>query len=87
MPSSFDLLASSCKLLTPTHYFHSSHIAGMEETRVVYRVLVGKHKEKKPLVRPWNRWEDNIKMDLKEVGCGCVDWIDLVQDKDRWQHL
>jgi len=56
----------------------------MRESRCVYRVLVGKHKEKKPLVRPWHRWEDNIKMDLQKVQCGFVDWIDLVQDRDSW---
>ena len=48
-----------------------------------YRVLVGKSEEKKPLGRPRRRWEDNIKMDLQELGCGGVDWIDLAQDKDR----
>jgi len=42
---------------------------------------------KRPLGRPGHRWEDNIKMDLKEVGCGGKDWIDLAQDKDRWQSL
>jgi hypothetical protein len=55
--------------------------------RGVYRVLVGEHKEKKPLVRPWRRWEDNIKMDLQEVECGGVDCIDLVQDRDSWRTL
>jgi hypothetical protein len=39
---------------------------------------------KRPLGRPRRRWEDNIKMDLQEVGCGCMDWIELAQDKDRW---
>ena len=53
----------------------------------VYRVLVGKPKGKKPLGRPRRRWEDNIKMDLQEVGCGGMDWIDLVQDTDRWRAL
>jgi len=42
---------------------------------------------KRPLGRPRRRWEDNIKMDLQEVGCGCKDWIDLVQDRDRWRAL
>ena len=53
----------------------------------VYRVLVGKPEGKKPLGRPRRRWEDNIKMDLKEVGCGGMDWIDLYQDRDRWRAL
>jgi hypothetical protein len=57
----------------------------MEEGRVVYRVLVGKPEGKRPLRRPRHRWYDNIKMDLQEVGCGGLDWIDLAQDRDRWR--
>jgi hypothetical protein len=53
----------------------------------VYRVLVVKPEGKRPLGRPRNRWEDNINMDLQEVGCGDMDWIDLAQDKDRWRAL
>jgi hypothetical protein len=49
----------------------------------VYRVLVGKPEEKRPLGRPRGRWEDNIKIDLQELGCGDMDWIELVQDRDR----
>ena len=52
-----------------------------------YRVLVGKPEGKRPLGRPRRRWEDNIKMDLQEVGCGSVDWIELAQGKDRWRTL
>ena len=52
------------------------------ERRGVYRVLVGKPEGKKALGRPMHRWEDNIKMDLQEVGCGCMDWIDLAQYRD-----
>jgi len=48
---------------------------------------VGKTEIKRPLGRPRRRWEDNIKMYLQEVGCGGMDWIDLVQDRDRWQAL
>jgi len=51
----------------------------------VYRVLVGKPKGKRPLGIPRRRWEDTIKMDLQEVGCGVMDWIELVQDRDRWR--
>jgi hypothetical protein len=47
--------------------------------------LVGKPEGKGQLGRPRRRWEDNIKMDLQEVGCLSVDWIDLAQDRDRWQ--
>ena len=53
------------------------------ESRGVYRVLVGYPEGKRPLERPRHRWENNIKMDLKEVGCGGMDWIDLAQDRDR----
>jgi hypothetical protein len=59
----------------------------MGERRSIYRVLVGKPEGKRPLGRPRHRWEDNIEMDLQEVGCGCMDWIGLAQDGDRWQAL
>ena len=51
------------------------HVARMGEGRGVYRIMVGKPEGKRPLGRPWRRWEDNIKMDLQEVGCGGTDWI------------
>jgi hypothetical protein len=57
------------------------------EKRGVYRVLVGKPEGKRPLTRPRHRWEDNIKMDLQEMGCGSTDWIELAQDMDRWFAL
>jgi hypothetical protein len=53
----------------------------------VYRVLVGKPEEKRPLGRPRRRWEDNIRMDLQEVGCGGMYWIGLAQDRDRWRAI
>jgi len=53
----------------------------------VYRVLVGKPEGKRPLGRRRHRWEDNIKIDLQEVGCGGKDWIKLAQDRDRWWAL
>jgi hypothetical protein len=53
----------------------------------LYRVLVGKPEEKRPLRRPRHRWEDIIKMDHQEVGCGDMDWIELAQDRYRWQAL
>jgi hypothetical protein len=59
----------------------------MGEVRGVYRVLVGKPEGKRPLGRSRRRWEDNIRMDLQEVGCGCEDWIELAQDRDRWRAL
>jgi len=63
----------------------AGHVARMVERRSVYRVLVGKPEGKRPLGRPRRRWEDNIKMNLQEVGCGGVDWIELTQDRDRWR--
>jgi len=63
----------------------AGHVAGMGERRGVYRALVGKPEGKRPLGRP--RWEDNIKMDLQEVGCGDIDWIELAEDRDRWRAL
>ena len=53
----------------------------------MYRVLVGKPEGRRPLGRLRRRWEDNIRMDLGEVGCGCVDWMELAQDRDRWRAL
>jgi hypothetical protein len=57
------------------------------ERRGVYRTLVGKGEGKRPLGRPRLRWEDNIKMKLQEVGFGGLDWIDLVQNRNRWRAL
>ena len=57
------------------------------EGRGVYRFLEGKPEGKTPLGRPRRRWEDNIKMDLQEVGCWVVDWIELAQDRERWRAL
>jgi hypothetical protein len=63
------------------------HVAHMGERRGVYRVLVWKPEGKRPLGRPRHSWEDNIKLDLQEVGCGGMDWIALAQDRDRWRAL
>jgi len=60
---------------------------GGGERRGMYRVLVGKSEGKKPLWRTRRRWEGNIEMDLQEVGCGDMDWIELAQDRYRWQTL
>ena len=60
-------------------------VAHMEESRNAYRVLVGKPKGKRPLGRPRRRWEDNIKMDLREVGSDSGEWIDLAEDRDQWR--
>ena len=65
----------------------AGHIARMEDGRGVCKVLVGKPERKRPLGRPRRRWENNIKMDLEEVGRGCGDWVELAQDRDRWRAL
>jgi hypothetical protein len=59
----------------------------MGEERKVYKVLVGKPEGKRPLVRPRRRWEDGIRMDLREIDLGGVDWIRLFQDRDRWRAV
>jgi len=65
----------------------TGHEARMGERRSVYRALVRKPDGKSPLGRPRCRWEDNIKMDIQEVGCGGMDWIELAQDRDSWRAL
>ena len=62
----------------------AGHVARMGKSIGVYRVLVGKPEGKRPLGRPRHRWENNIKMDLQEVDCEGMDWIDVAQDRDRW---
>jgi hypothetical protein len=65
----------------------TGHVARIGKERGVHRVLVGKPEEKRLLRRPRLRWEDNIKMDLQEVGGGRGDWMELAQDRDRWRAL
>ena len=65
----------------------AGHVARMGEGSGVYRVLLGKPEGRRSLGRPRRRWVDNIRMDLQEVGCGCLDWIGLAQDRDRWRTL
>jgi hypothetical protein len=62
-------------------------VARMGDRRGVHRVLVGKPEGKRPLGRPRRRWEDNIKMDLQEVGGGCGHWMELAQDRPKWWAL
>jgi hypothetical protein len=59
----------------------------MGENRNAYMILVGKPEENRPLGRPRRRWEDNIRMDLREKGWGGIDWIDLAQDREQWRAL
>ena len=63
------------------------HVAHMGERRDIYRALVGKPEGKRQLWRPRHRWEDKMKMDLQEVGCGGMDWIELAQDRDKWRAV
>jgi hypothetical protein len=59
----------------------------MGEERKVYKVLVGKPEGRRPHGRPRRRWEDGIRMDLREIGVGGMDWIQLSQDRDRWRAV
>jgi hypothetical protein len=59
----------------------------MGEVRVAYNILVGRPEERRPLGRPRRRWDDNIKMDLRVIGFGDVDWIHWAQDRDMWRAL
>jgi len=65
----------------------AGHVARMVEERAVCRVLVGKPEGKRPLGRPRRRWVDNIRMDLREVVCGYMDWIGLAQNRESWRTL
>jgi hypothetical protein len=65
----------------------AGYVARVGEKRNACRVLVGKPERKRPLGRPKRRWEDNIKMDLREIGWNSMDWIDLAQDRDRRRAL
>ena len=63
----------------------AGHVARMEQSRNAYGILLRKPEGKRPLGRPRLRWEDNIKMDLKEVGCDHGEWIDLAEDRNQWR--
>jgi hypothetical protein len=65
----------------------AGHVAGMGEVTGAYNILVGRPEGSRPLGRPRRRWEDNIKMDIGEIGFGDVDWIHLAQNRDRWWAL
>jgi hypothetical protein len=65
----------------------AGHVARIEEKRDAYRILVGKPEGTRPLERTRRRWEDNIKMDFREIEWGGIDWIDLAQDRDQWRLL
>jgi hypothetical protein len=65
----------------------AGHVARIGERGDAYRVLVGKPEGRRPLGKPRHRWEDNIKMDFREMGCGGTGWMYLAQDRDRWRGL
>jgi hypothetical protein len=65
----------------------AGHVARMGEERKLYKVLVAKPEGKTPRGRPKHRWEDGIRMDIREIGLGSVDWIRLAQDRDRWRAV
>ena len=85
MSSENDLYSS--RVIKSRRMRWAMHVARMGERRGVYRVLVGKPEEKRQLGRPRRKWGDNIKMDLQEIGCRIMDWIELAQDRDRWRIL
>jgi hypothetical protein len=65
----------------------AGHVARRLEKGNAYRILVGKPEGKRQLGRPRRKWLDNIKVDLREIGWDCMDWIDLAQDRDQWRAL
>jgi hypothetical protein len=75
------------RVIKPRRLRWAGHVARMGERRSAYRALVGKPEARRPLWRLRHRWEDNIKMDLQEVGWGGMDWMNLAQDRDRWRAL
>ena len=80
-------LPNILRVVKPRRMRWPGHVARMGEGRGVHRVLVGKPEGKRPLGRPRRRWEDNIKIDLLEVGGGCWDWMELAQDRESWRAL
>ena len=73
------------RILKSSRLIWAGHVARMEQTRDANRVLVGKPEGKIPLGRPRGRWEDNIKMDFREVGCDPRYWIALAEDRNQWR--
>ena len=65
----------------------AGHVARMEEGRSAFKILTGKHTEKRPLGRPRHRWEENIRMDLEEIGINAGNWVYWAQDRNYWRAL
>ena len=86
-PRDFYSLPSIVRVVKSRRMRWAGHVARVVEGRDVHRVLVGKPEGKRPLGKPRRRWDDNIKMALREVGCGGGEWMELAQDRDRWRVL
>jgi PAS domain-containing protein len=80
-------LYSSPRMMKSRRMRWVEHVERMREKNNAYGLLAGKPEGKRPLERPRRRWVDNVKMDLREIGLGCMDWIDLAQDRDQWRAL
>jgi hypothetical protein len=80
-------LSSIIRMVKPRRICWAGHVARKGVKRNACRILVGKPEGKRPLGRTRHGWEDNIKMDLKGIGWGGMDWIDLAQDRDQWKAL
>jgi hypothetical protein len=76
-----------CNILPVAGIQRAGHVTRMGEGRCVYRILLGKPEGKRPLGRTRRRSEDNVRMELQEVGCGCGYWFGLAQDRDSWRAL
>jgi hypothetical protein len=80
-------IASPCRQSNPRTPIVQPVAHCCTDKRNEYKILVGKPEGKRPLARPRRRWEDNIRMDLRAVGCEDVEWIYLAQDRDQWRAL
>jgi hypothetical protein len=78
---------SIIRIIKPRRVREAGHVARMGEKRNAYKILVGKPEGKRPLGIPRDRWGDNIRLCLREIGWGGMDWIDLAQDRDQWRAL
>jgi hypothetical protein len=78
---------SIVRVITARWMRWAGHVARMRKVRGAYNILVGRPDGRRPLGRPRRRWEDNIKVDLREIGFGDMDWIHWAQDRDRWRAL